>query len=50
MSNQMDNEGHQHLDTDNARAGEAKGKMRYVLGVSLALVVVIFAILLVVRG
>lgn len=50
MSNGIDNEGHQHLDTENARAGESKGVMRYVLGISLALVVVIFAVLLFVRG
>jgi hypothetical protein len=34
------------LDTDDARAGATPGVMRYVLGISLVLVVVIFAFLL----
>ena len=33
------------LTTDDARAGETTGKMRYVLLISLALVIVVFAIL-----
>ena len=33
------------IDTDSARAGETTGKMRYVLGLSLILIIVIFAIL-----
>ncbi len=33
------------VTTDDARAGETTGKMRYVLGISLALIIVVFAIL-----
>ena len=33
------------LTTEDARAGETTGKMRYVLVISLVLVIVIFAIL-----
>ena len=33
------------IDTDAARAGETTGKMRYVLGISLVLIIVIFGIL-----
>ena len=33
------------IETDDVRAGETKGAMRYVLGISLALVIIIFAIL-----
>ena len=33
------------LNAEDARAGETTGKMRYVLGISLALIIVIFAIL-----
>jgi hypothetical protein len=33
------------LDTDSARAGETTGAMRYVLGISLVLIIVIFAVL-----
>ena len=43
MSNQIDNDGHQHLDTAEARAGSAPGVVRYILGISLVLVIVIFA-------
>jgi hypothetical protein len=43
MSNQIDNEGHQHLDTTEARGGSAPGIVRYILGISLVLVIVIFA-------
>jgi hypothetical protein len=35
-----------HLNTDRARAGTTPGMTRYILGVSLALVIVIFAIIL----
>ncbi|HEU0066804.1 MAG TPA: hypothetical protein VFQ57_06150 [Sphingomonas sp.] len=33
------------VDTDAARAGSTPGVTRYVLGISLALVIVIFAVL-----
>ena len=33
------------LNAQDARAGETTGKMRYVLGASLILIIVIFAIL-----
>lgn len=33
------------VSTVEARAGETTGKMRYVLGISLVLVIVIFAVL-----
>lgn len=45
MSNQIDREGHQHIDTDRARGAKPAGYMRYVLGISLVLVIVIFAFL-----
>ncbi|MFZ3483983.1 hypothetical protein [Sphingomonas sp. 3-13AW] len=35
-----------HLNTDRARAGTTPGMTRYILGVSLALVIIIFAIIL----
>jgi hypothetical protein len=34
-----------HLSGTEARAGEKTGVMRYVLGISLAVIIVIFAIL-----
>jgi hypothetical protein len=34
-----------HVDSDQARAGETTGVMRYVLGISLFLIVAIFALL-----
>lgn len=45
MSNQIDSEGHQHIDTERARGGETRGMMRYVLLISLVLVVVAFALI-----
>ncbi|WP_375397667.1 hypothetical protein [uncultured Sphingomonas sp.] len=35
-----------HADADDARAGAAPGVMRYVLGISMLLVIVIFAFLI----
>jgi hypothetical protein len=35
-----------HVDRDEARAGETPHVTRYVLGISLALVVVLFAVIL----
>ncbi len=46
MSNNIDREGHQHIDTDRARGGTSPGVTRYVLLVSLVLVIAIFAYLL----
>ena len=46
MSNEIDSEGHQHIDTDRARAGATPGMTRYILLMSLVLVVAIFAFLL----
>ena len=46
MSNEIDSQGHQHIDAERARAGATPGMTRYILGISLALVVVIFAVLL----
>ena len=43
MSNKIDSEGHQHIDTDRARAGSTPGMTRYILGISLVLVIVLFA-------
>jgi len=37
-----------HLDSDRARAGATPGVMRYVLVISLVLIVVIYAIILLV--
>jgi len=45
MSNKVDSEGHQHINTDRARAGSTPGVTRYVLGASLVLIVVIFALI-----
>ncbi|MHA6722341.1 hypothetical protein [Sphingomonas sp. RS2018] len=45
MSNDIDSQGHQHVDTDRARAGSTPGVTRYVLGISLVLVVVVFALI-----
>ena len=43
MSNKIDSEGHQHIDTDRARGGETRGYMRYVLAVSLVLAIAAMA-------
>lgn len=40
-----DNDPHPHIDSDSARAGSTPHIVRYVLGISLALVVIVFAIL-----
>ena len=45
MSNQIDSEGHQHIDGDRARAGATPGMTRYILGISLVLVIVVFALI-----
>ncbi len=45
MSNKMDSEGHQHIDTDRARAGATPGMTRYILAISLTLVIVLFALI-----
>ncbi|HET9511347.1 MAG TPA: hypothetical protein VFO80_09375 [Sphingomonas sp.] len=45
MSNKIDSEGRQHIDTDRARAGATPGMTRYILGISLVLVVVVFALI-----
>ncbi len=45
MSNEIDNEGHQHIDTDRARGGATPGMTRYVLAISLVLVIVLFALI-----
>ena len=46
MSNKIDRNGVQHIDTERARAGATPGMTRYILGASLALVVIIFAVIL----
>ena len=46
----MTNESPQHLTTTEARAGTGPRDMRYVLGVGLVLVVVIFAVILLMAG
>jgi hypothetical protein len=45
MSNHVDSEGSQHVDTDRARAGATPGMTRYILGASLILVIVLFALI-----
>ena len=45
MSNKIDSEGKQHINTDRARAGATPGVTRYVLGISLVLIVVVFALI-----
>ncbi len=35
-----------HLDTEDARAGATPGMTRYILGISLVLIIVIFAAIL----
>jgi hypothetical protein len=44
MPNKIDNDGHQHVDTDRARAGATPGMTRYILGISLPLVIILFAL------
>ena len=43
MSNEIDREGRQHIETEDARAGATNTGLRYVLIVSLALVIILFA-------
>ncbi|WP_326524741.1 hypothetical protein [Sphingomonas sp.] len=45
MSNHIDSEGHQHIDTEDARAGATPGMTRYILAMSLTLVVIVFALI-----
>lgn len=45
MSNKLDSEGHQHVDTDRARAGATPGMTRYILSASLILIIVLFALI-----
>lgn len=40
-----DNDKPVHLDADEARAGATPGMTRYILGASLVLVIVVFAII-----
>jgi hypothetical protein len=42
----MADDGRQHIPTTEARGGETPGITRYVLGVSLAAVIILFAIVL----
>ena len=42
----MADDGRQHIPTTEARGGETPGIMRYVLGISLAAIIILFAILL----
>ena len=46
----MPEENPEHLSTTEARAGTGPRDMRYVLGVGLVLVVVIFAVILLLAG
>ena len=46
MSNGIDQDGAQHLDADKARAGATPHMTRYILAISLVLVVVIFGFIL----
>ena len=41
----MAEDGRTHLDTDEARAGSTPGVTRYVLGISLTAIIVLFIIL-----
>lgn len=42
----MNDEQPQHIDTEEARAGETPHVTRYVLGISLVAVIILFAIIL----
>ncbi|HWK35341.1 hypothetical protein [Sphingomonas sp.] len=46
MTNEIDPNGVQHIDAERARAGATPHMTRYILGISLTLVIVIFAFLL----
>jgi hypothetical protein len=41
-----DEQKHVHLDTEDARAGSTPHMTRYILGISLVLIIVIYAIML----
>ena len=41
----MAQDGHTHIETDEARGGSTPGVVRYVLGISLAAVIIVFAII-----
>jgi hypothetical protein len=45
MSNGIDQDGSQHVDAERARAGSTPGMTRYILAMSLVLVIVIFAVI-----
>ena len=45
MSNEIDREGHQHIDTDRARGGATPGVARNVLVFGLILVIFFFALI-----
>ncbi len=45
MSNEIDSEGHQHIDAERARAGATPHMTRYILGASLVLVILLFALI-----
>ncbi|UIJ47021.1 hypothetical protein LZK98_08780 [Sphingomonas cannabina] len=45
MADEIDRDGVQHVDAERARAGATPHMTRYILGISLALVIVIFAVL-----
>ncbi|MGK6321225.1 hypothetical protein [Sphingomonas sp. DT-204] len=45
MADEIDQDGVQHVDAERARAGATPGMTRYILGISLALLIIIFAIL-----
>jgi hypothetical protein len=46
MSNKIDSEGHQHIETERARGAESPRVVRYILAAGLTLVIVSFAIIL----
>jgi hypothetical protein len=48
MSNEIDSEGHQHVETERARAAETPHVVRYILAAGLILIIVSFAIILLV--
>jgi len=45
MSNKVDPEGAQHINTDRARAGATPGMTRYILAISLVLIIVAFGLI-----
>lgn len=42
----MAKDGRQHISTEDARGGETRGIVRYVLAISLAAIIVLFGVLL----